>query len=283
VYESATGALAFGDVFSAKWFFDAYLRRDAVPLVAFQERAGGQAWRAAAPSGARDLVFAHGQQRKAVLLGDDCEIETMLRRSGRSRVIFAAIEELPPDAMEAENLLQTRAFRRFPLPPGDGFTGGIVDFQQLFAMNVDGVQAGEDGIDPRLVSLDAETKLLLEMRWNAFAVRRGPLTHLDNAEKFARLLTADGDGDRLDRLHRRVEDPVELDAEIGRALIAALNAAWEVEGAVLNRMAEAYERKEAPDATRREIAEALEKLASRAQRAAALTDPGIEPTGSPDS
>jgi hypothetical protein len=272
MYADATGPLAFGDIFSADWFFDAYLRRDAVPLVQFQTSGGANAWRRAAPAPDRDLVFAHGRQRAAVLLGDDCEIETILRRRGRSRLVFAAIEPLPQQRAAAQKELATTAFRRFPLPPQAHFGGGVVEFQELFSMSVDGVQAADDGVDPRILRLDAGARLELEMRWSAYATRRGPLTHLDNAEKFARLLTADGDAARLVRLHTREEDPTNEHAEIGRALIAALNIGWEIEGAVMNDMAEAYERSDPPPHARDAILTSLRRLASAAQRAAALIE-----------
>jgi hypothetical protein len=272
MYEPAVGPLAFGDIFSAQWFFDAYLRRDAIPLVEFQQKKGARAWRRAAPSPDRDLVFAHGQQRSAVMLADDCEIETILRRRGRSRLIFAAIEQLPSGFKEAQAALETRAFRRFPLPSAEGFGGGIVEFQQLFAVSVDGVQLGSDGVDPRVLRLDNQGKQELEWRWNAFAVRRGPLTHLDNAEKFARLLTASGDRDRAKRLDDRLEDPEPEHQEAARLLIEVMNAAWELEGSSMNDMAEAYERRDLPRHSRDEIVAALKRVAGAAQRASTKLD-----------
>lgn len=272
MYTKATGPLAFGDIFSAEWFFDAYLRRDAFPLVEIQITGGTRAWRRAAPAPDRDLVFAHGKQHSAILLADDCEIETILRRRGRSRLIFAAIEPLPPRHEDAQRELQTRAFRRFPLSPAAEFSGGIVEFQRLFAMSVDGVEVTDEGVDPRILRLNAETRLALETRWDAYATRRGPLTHLDNAEKFVRLMSANGDRDRLERLHERHEDPEEEYAELGRALIAALNTAWEIEGAVMNNMAEDYERQTGAARSVDEILSAMRRLASRAQRAVALLE-----------
>jgi hypothetical protein len=272
VYEPADGDLAFGDIFSAQWFFDAYLRRDAVPLVEFQMKGNARAWRRAAPSPQRDLAFAHGQPRSAILVADDCEIETILRRGGRSRLIFAAIEQLPPSHGAAQRELETRAFRRFPLPPAEGFAGGIVEFQQLFAMSVDGVLESGDGVDPRVIRLDQPARNQLEWRWNAFAVRRGPLTHLDNAEKLARLLTAGGEADKFTRLHARDEDPNPEHLEIARALVDTLNAAWDLEGAALSDVAEAYERRDDADASRATIIENLARLGARAQRARALLE-----------
>lgn len=276
MYTPAAGPLSFGDIFSAQWFFDAYLQRDAVPLVEFQEKGGARAWRRATASVERDLVFAHGQQANAVLLGDDCEIETIRRRRGRNRLILAAVQPLPQKPTEAQRALETRAFRRFPLPPSEMFAGGIVEFQQLFAVGVDGVEAGTDAIDPRILSLDGSARLELEMRWNAYSVRRGPLTHLDNAEKLARLLSANGDADLFQRLHERTVDPDAAHVECARSIVAALNSAWEIEGGAMNAMADAYERRDGPDASRADLVSHFKKLAARAQRAAALLERSSE-------
>jgi hypothetical protein len=270
MYVPAEGQLEFGDIFSARWFFDAYLRRDAVPLVEFQGRGGSRAWRRAEPSSSRDLVFTHGQQRAALLLSDDCEIETILRRGGRSRLVFAAVEQLPVDASDATKALESRAFRRFGLRRADAFAGGIVEFQQLFAVSSDAVLKADDGIDPRVARLNPEARLQLEMRWNAYAVRRGPLTHLDNAEKLARLLSSDGDAEKLRALTARSEDPTPDHQAAALAIVAAMNAAWDIEGAVFNKLGEAYERGDEASAIRNEIVENLRGLAAKTQRAAAL-------------
>jgi hypothetical protein len=271
MYEEPNEEISFGDIFAAEWFFDAYLRRDAVPLVEFTAKVG-RGWKAAAPSRHRDALLAHGLQRRAVMLSDDCEVETILRRGGRSRLIFAAIEELPVAPSQAEEVLKTRSFRRFPLPPADGFPGGIVEFQQSFAVGIDGVKPADEG-DPRVARLDSAMRVQLEIRWNAYASRRGPLTHLDNAEKLARLLAAGSDAERLARLKAGEDVPGAAELNVAKAVAEALSTAWDIEGAVLNTVAEAYEvaghSSEAVD----RLADALKQLGSRAQRAAALLGP----------
>jgi len=268
VYEEPGADIGFGDIFRAEWFFDAYIRRDAVPLVAFTAKGGMRAWRQAAPSHERDYLFAHGQQREAVLLSDDCEVETIMRRGGRRRLIFAAIERLPVSETQAKKALATRAFRRFPLPPYETFVGGTVEFQQLFGVGPDAISG--NGKDPRLLRLDADMRLHCEMRWNAYATRRGPLTHIDNAEKLARLLTADGDSARLERLKAGEDDADASHLDVAKAIADALGTAWEIEGATLNDVAEAYERSDPPEEAMRRTSEQLQQLAARAQRAAAL-------------
>jgi hypothetical protein len=267
LYEPPSPEVSFGDVFAGDWFFDAYLRRDAVPLVQFSSKSGA-AWRAASPSEERDFLFAHGRQRHAVLLSDDCEIETIMRRGGHRRLVFAAIERLPSAKQEMETALSTRSFRRFPLPPDVGYPGGIVEFQQLFAVATDGVEVTEDD-DPRLTRLDAAARLDLEMRWNAYAARRGPLAHVDHAEKLARLLSADGDDERLARLKKGLDLPDPAHLEQAKLVAEALGAAWNIEGAGLNEVSEAYEEGRNPASVRDCLADALADLAARAQRAAA--------------
>ena len=80
-------------------------------------------------------LFAHGLQRQAILLADDCEAESIAGRKGAGRLVFAAIEPLSVSPTEQDRQLATTAFRQFPLPLQEGFTypGGIVHFQQLFA------------------------------------------------------------------------------------------------------------------------------------------------------
>jgi hypothetical protein len=242
VYVEPQVSPGFGDIYAGAWFFDAFLRRDAVPLVRFQTRirgAGGptvDAWRAARPAPNRDTVFAHGQQHAAMLMADDCEAETILQRGPRNRLVFAAIKALP--AGDAGSALQSRAFRRFPLEPGDLFAGGLVEFQSLFAMSVDGVNVDPD---PRVASLNPETLVGLEMRWAAYVTRRGPLTHVDNGTKLARLLAADDDRAALDELKREDALPGETQTEVGRAVARALSQGWRIEGEVMNNVADVYE------------------------------------------
>jgi hypothetical protein len=273
VYEAATGDLAFGDIFSADWFFAAYLRRDARPLVEFTPSKPkiGRAWKGASPTEHRDFLFAHGLQREAILLADDCEAETVVKRRGSGRLLFAAIERLPVGPTARDQALSTHAFRSFPLPQEEGYAGGVVHFQQLFAMAVDGV-VPEGVPDPRIARLASDVRLDLEMRWAAYATRRGPLTHIDNAEKLARLLTGGGDAERLERLRRREEAPEAEHLEAATEIARALGLAWELEGAALNDVAEAYEQAAPIDGSRDRLIELLNALAASAQRSAARLD-----------
>jgi hypothetical protein len=281
VYQPPTGDLEFGDVFSADWMFDVHVRGDAVPLKTFQCRVGRDrppvlGYQAAAAAEDRDLVLAHGKQRRAILLSDNCEIESVMVRRGRGRLTFAPLEVWPSDAAQVDRELNSSSFRRHPLPPEGDFTGGVVNLQSLFAVGQDAMAA--DAPDPRLIRLDADAALDLEIRWNAFATRRGPLAHRDNAWKLAVLLTADGDAEVLREMLRLDNEerpkPEGLDVAAANLLAQTLTAAWGLEGEGLTEVAEALEREDAPGASRDAILERLrelEEFAAQAQRALIAT------------
>ena len=279
MYEDAVNDLAFGDIFAADWFFAAYLRRDAVPLVEFTSKNVGRAWKPGQPSRHRDFLFGHGLQTQAILLSDDCEAETIVKRRGSGRLIFAAIEQLPVAPTERDRVLTTRAFRQFPLPPAEGFPGGVVQFQQLFAMAVDGV-VPNNGRDPRIARLGHDVRRDLEMRWAAYATRRGPLTHLDNGEKLARLLSGEGDAERFESLRNGLERPDDIHIEIAIGVARTLGLAWEIEGAALNDVADAYEQAAAVDPARATLVGLLKDLAANAQRSAARLEATARPGSS---
>lgn len=130
--------MLFGDVFSPDWLFDAVVNRDAVRLGAVNMRGGIRGYAPLNADGRatnQDLILAHGEACRAVLLADDCEIETCLvRKGGRGRLLFAALTPWPDDEAEAEKARTTRGFRRHPLEPDEPFAGGIVELNRLFAV-----------------------------------------------------------------------------------------------------------------------------------------------------
>jgi hypothetical protein len=276
VYEPAGGDYEFGDVFSAEWMFDIHLRGDAVPLKPFECRTGRNrpptiGYQAAAPSPKRDLVLSHGKQRRAILLSENCVIESVLVRRAAGRLVFASVEPWTANDAEAEFL----SFRRHPLPPGELFEGGVVNLENLFAVGHDALDA--DG-EPRVARLDGDAALDLEIRWNAYAARRGPLAHLERAGKLAMLLTADGDSTLLRKMQDRTDgaqpEPESLDLTAANLLAETLTVAWFLEGGLLNDVSEAVERGESPDATRdailTELANLL-RLGEQAERALKAT------------
>jgi hypothetical protein len=274
VYLAATGDFSFGDVFSADWMFDIHVRGDAVPLKPFECHMGkGRpkilGYQPAIPKPQRDLVLSHGKRHRAVLLSDNCEVESVIVRRRAGRLTFAAVEDWPKNATEAERAVQSQAFRRHPLPPADGFTGGIVNLGSLFAVGWDAVASATP--DPRVARLDDDCVIDLEIRWNAYATRRGPRAHTDNALKLAMLLTADGNPAILAAL-RDLDNPARLkpdslDQAAANAVARALTIGWTLEGGVMNNMADALENGDPAGPSRDEILAQLIELRDAAETA----------------
>ena len=268
MYEDPAGLPEFGDVYSADWLFDAYLRGDAIALKPVQMRGGSPAFAPAKSTPERDLVLAHGQSCMAIMMSDDCEAESMVLRRGRakSRLLFAGLAAWPNTPSEAKKAKRASSFRRHALEPATGFAGGVVDFQLLFAVAVEALESSEE---PRLVRLSPGARADLEIRWCAYATRRGPRTHLDNAEKFARLITADGDTSVLRAIDKgtRQVDPGVRDACL--AVAKALSQAWKLEGEGLGAVSEAHERADKPDASIGQVVDQLTEVAALSTHAAA--------------
>ena len=279
MYVTPSGDVEFGDVFSAEWLFDVHVRGDAVPLKPFDCPAGKRrpavtGYAKAQPTSNRDLVLAHGQPRRAIVVSDSCEVESVLIRRRRGRLIFAAVDAWPGDAAEADKALTSGNFRRHPLPPADGFAGGVALFESLFAVGHDAVTASAD--HSRVARLDDDAVVDLEIRWNAYSTRRGPRTHADNARKLAVLLSADGDAAALDSLldPESGVEPDSLDVAAANLVAQTLTAAWDIEGRVLNAMADALEARERAEQSRDELTARLtelENLARTAQEALTAT------------
>jgi hypothetical protein len=266
--KGADGApFQFGDVFSCDWLHDAVLRGDAVPLRAFTAKQYARAYAALPPKSPRagDYLLTHGDSCRAVLVSDDCEVENWtVRHPGRGRLLMAALSEWPED--EAAEIVTLRAFRRHPLPPDESveFAGGIAEFQRTFA--VDPTALAEDG---RILQMEDNARASLEQRWAAYATRRGPFAALDNADKIARLLDANGDKQRL--LLTKDSD-VDLDAESvqrGRQVAIVLARTWRIEGEIMNRIADAYEGHRRGNDEIAQLADEFATLAADAQKAAA--------------
>lgn len=240
---ATTDPLLFGDVFSSDWLFDAFVHEDAVALAPINlSRGQGRGYAPIAPEGPykteKDFMLAHGHSCRAILLSDDCEIETcVVRRKGKSRLVFAAVGPWPEDPEEAQAALERTTFRRHPLQPEGAFAGGIVDLVRLFA--VSGKALLET--DGRLVGLGEDARAALEQRWAAFATRRGPLAAADNATKLAHVLDAQGDNARLTQLQGGGDLPDSGAQEAAKAVATALNQGWRVEGEIMQKIADVYE------------------------------------------
>jgi hypothetical protein len=262
--------LLFGDIFSPDWLFDAVVNNDAVRLGEINLRGGNRGYaplKVDGPRTGKDFILAHGESGRAVLLADDCEIETCLvRKGGRGRLLFAALSAWPDDADEAERARQMTTFRRHPLEPGEHFDGGIVELHRLFAVN--GRALTSLSSDDRVVALSDAARAGLEQRWAAFATRRGPLAALDSAAKLARLLDAGQDAERLQLLISGDATPTGPPTETAKSVARAFTQAWKAEGEVMQGIANAHEAKLAGHGEVTQLEEALRTLADLAVAAA---------------
>jgi hypothetical protein len=248
----------FGDVFSSEWLFDAVLSRDAVPLREVNLRGGARGYApvtACGPSTSGDLLLAHGNSCRAILISDDFEVETcLIRREGRGRLVFAAVAPWPEDHASADKAMRMTTFRRHPLEPADGFAGGIVEFFRLFAVT------GTALLDKRnrVVALNEDARARLEQRWAAFATRRGPLAAADNATKLAHVLDARGATERFTLLLEGDALPTERVQDAAKAVARTFVQAWRTEGEIMQKIADAHEARTAG-------AEAISALAGELQ------------------
>jgi hypothetical protein len=267
----ATGTpLLFGDIFSPDWLFDAVVNDDAVRLGEVNMRGGLRGYaplKSGGPKTDKDFILAHGEACRAVLLADDCEIETCLvRKGGRGRLLFAAISAWPEEEGEATKTRTMTTFRRHPLEPAEHFDGGIVELHRLFAVN--GRALTSLGTGDRIVALAEAARAGLEQRWAAFATRRGPLAALDNATKLAHLLDAGDDLERFELLTTGTAIPTGAPAETAKSVARAFTQAWKTEGEVMQGIADAHEAKNAGDGEVAELEQALRTLAELASTAA---------------
>jgi AcrR family transcriptional regulator len=238
---SSDEPLLFGDVFSSEWLFDAVIREDAMPLRDIElARGRGRGFApvtAAGPKTEKDFLLAHGRPCRAILVSDDCEIETcIVRRAGKSRLLFAVVSPWPSDQAAAEHAAQMQTFRRHPLEPADGFEGGIAELFRLFA--VSGEALLKTG--GRVAGLEDYARARLEQRWAAFATRRGPIAAVDNATKLAHVLDANGDSRRFEELIRGDAVPQEVAHDVAKAVARALTQAWRTEGEIMQQIADVH-------------------------------------------
>lgn len=260
--------ILFGDVFSALWFHDVFLREDATPLGPTSGKGGTQQYIAVPPAlsrASRDLLLAHGRPCQAVVLSDDCEIESILvRKKGQGRLLFAAIMPWTEEPARAESNLHSGAFYRHPLAPGPGYSGGLVEMRRLFMVDGRAVSGGG-----RIACLGDEPRARLEHRWAAFAGRRGPIAHLRGAEKVAKIIDAAGDATRLDALDHGIAQPAQAARDASLPVAHALSQAWELEGRFVNGADDAHEKVSDGRDLAGELARSLRELSRLAEEAAA--------------
>lgn len=286
MYRTPRATITFGDVFDADWFYALYLRGDAAPLD--PEDNTGLRWRRSrdvkrshwreSQSIKGDHALSHGRRARAILLSDPCEIESVVDGRAGERLVMASIA---PWTDQADNLLRERRirdFRRHLLPPDSEMfsDGGVVYLGRLFAVAPECLR-GRSAKKPeeyRLVALTDEAQVNLEVAWNAYAVRRGPLAVRDGARKLAALVTAGADSVALRALDDGPDTlPHEVQVAVD-ALQGALDIAWDLEGRRLNDVSDLHDKVRRDGADDTEVAaecdsieHALAELAAASGRA----------------
>lgn len=267
-----TDRLGFGDVVSADWMFDLYLRHDAVALK-YEDQRGRRVWlRNVAPNAERppgkDGVLSHadealgsGNPRQAIILTDDCEMETFHeRRTSSGRILFAAIRPATP--AEIVDAQASSTYRRFVLPPDATieFAGGIVELQRIFSVSLPSLTT-DPLVHTRLVGLDPEAQADLSQYVCAHVTRHGPLVAAKESAKLAMLLSANGDADVIADFKKAgsTRAPDTAHAEIATALTQALFEAWALEHGPLNFVSDEWDEGAAPGAAVAEVRAQVER------------------------
>jgi hypothetical protein len=223
-FQDPTSDVSFGDVYEGVFFFDAFLRDDACQMGTRAGKGGSVVY---SPDWAdkRNFVLARGAPCAALLITENCLVDTALGQGRadskpKGRLLFAPIWEAETDAD-----LKTTTFGRFPMPGWeDRLPASVAELRRCFM-----VDSRDVGARARLASLGSEAVVDLEVRWNAFATRRGPRASARNAEKVT---------DVLVKLQGRSER-TERDEETGTLVAQTLAAAWRIEGGELPAAAEA--------------------------------------------
>lgn len=197
--------VSFGDIFEAAHLFDAHLRADARLLSQgdFPAKAPLAGTFFTDPSAKmpllrQDNLLAHGRSGRlkesepgrAVLLTDDCAIETVLgkradRKEARGRLLFAIVRGDSAEAVDAFAKSKEINFGRFPLvaDPLLDDEAGVLELRRLFMVDV-------RDVDPkaRLASLDDDARDKLAKRFSAYVLRRGAEVGALEATKLTAIL-----------------------------------------------------------------------------------------------
>jgi hypothetical protein len=254
-YVEPRSSVSFGDIFDLEFLHDVHVRGDAVALGSRAMKGGGETFSETFPN--PKWVLAHGGSCRAILITDNCVVDTALgqdRAGGKAkgRLLFAPVSPIK------ESELPLRSFGRFALPTWDGeWAAGAAELRKCFMVDARDIAAHRDA---RKASLDLELAEELEVKWSAFASRRGPLTSARNAEKLAEVLS------RLNSDLALSDD----DIGVGYAVAQALSVSWRLEGKDLEAVADVHSVEtsgvgevEAVEAALRELADAATSAADQ--------------------
>jgi hypothetical protein len=246
--------VSFGDIFEAEFLHDVFLRADAVQMGTrdIVKQHGGGLMYAASFERNKDFVLGRGAPYRAVLIADNCLVDRILAQGAvehrpQGRLLFAPLIEGAVDG-------SIKDFGRFPLPEWpDRLPSCIAELRRCFMVDAPAVLEHRDD---RLGSLSAAAAAELEVRWNAYAARRGPLANARNAEKAAELVA------------RSEGDAAEPDRELAQLIASALVAGWRLEGESMERVADAYADERSGVNELEELEGALRELGERSLQAA---------------
>jgi hypothetical protein len=239
-----TVSLSFGDICSADFFYDAYLRADASTLRERFQTADKAPWLKKAfgvdelrsyvpvnpevpalkPQEGEDFLLAHGSHfERAICLSDDCEIESRLGRAGAEptgHILFAPVTEV----IEAQRKTFTQVnWGRMLLIEDDG---PVVEIRRVFPVAAEDVAArlSEEALEHDPVEQVA--LLRLQSWWQAYSSRRGPLVAAANSAKLASALQAHS---------------VENADSVKSALSNVMALSWAMEGRSMERVGQAVD------------------------------------------
>ncbi len=260
--------ISFGDIFDLSFLYDVHVRADAVALGSRDlpaKAGGGRAYANAYPG--RQWVLARGELGLGILISDNCLVDTALGQDRgnappKGRLLFAPVTEIPVRD------LPLKTFGRFALPRWDGvWEAASAELRRCFMVDARDVAGNRD---KRRVSLGAETAEQLEIRWSAYAARRGPLSSGRNCEKLAEVLARElGD-----------QELTQGDRDVAFSVAAALATAWRVEGSDLEAVSDAYSAGAGGLREAGTLLEGLRGLATLASQAADLLDRRLASQGS---
>jgi hypothetical protein len=273
-YTRPTGEIKFGDIFEADYLFDVFVRADSAAIPgyevpaqlaeAFGKKVVGhplppQPFDLHSPAfptrSGQDFVRAHGGKRRAVIMSDNCTIATAFGYDERSqakkagRLLFAPLVDASEKEIEA--VVKQAGYGRFSFEPSGFFAGGVVELRRAFMVDLRAIQP-----EQRVARPDPDLAELLEVRWSAYAARRGPDVFNRNAHKLKSLLSRPGEPDADDE-------------EAAARVADVLSVAWRLEGDSLEEAASAWDKDYDAEPAIAELIEGLRTLEQAAAAAAA--------------
>jgi hypothetical protein len=252
-YAGPEEVISFGDIFEAEFFHDVFLKADAVRMGTrdMVKKYGGGLMYAASFDRNKEFVLGRGAPYRAMLIADNCLVDRILDQANRGRrpqgrLLFAPIVEI-------DGASEMKDFGRFLIPPWEGrLLPSVVELRRCFMVDAPDILAHGES---RVAALTDAARADLEVRWNAYAARRGPLANARNAEKAAELAAG-------------LPENGDLDPELAEQIAGALQTSWLLEGQALEAVSDAYSEHREGREELEKLEEGLRELGERATEAA---------------